>query len=103
MHADRTHLMIAALSMTPTDQLSAYTTSQLREAANDAEPRLLQQMVNDGPFMTGEEKEEWMDRVRALNIISAEVLRREARDVQIGPTLVAEIDGVRLANPLMCF
>lgn len=103
MNTARTHLMTAALSVSPIEQLVAYTTSQLREAARDAEPLLLQQMTVDGPFMTPEQAAEWMDRVRALNIISAEVLRREARDLQIGPTLVAEIDGVRLANPVMCF
>lgn len=99
---DRTHLMTAALSMTPTDQLAVYTTRQLREAALDAEPRLLAQMEN-AASLTAEETEEWFNRVRALNIITAEVLRREKRDTEIGPQLIAHEDGYRLVKPLMCF
>jgi len=99
---DRTHLMTAALSMTPTNQLAAYTTSQLREAALDAEPRLLEQMAMQA-ILTEQEKLEWMDRVRALNVITAEVQRRIVRDAEAGPSYKSHEDGYRLANAVMCF
>jgi len=98
---DRTALMTAALAASPITCLAAYTTSQLREAALDAEPRLLEAMSR-GAWMTAEETVEWFDRVRALNAISAEVLRRQKRDAEIGPHLVNVEDGYRF-HPIMAF
>ncbi len=101
---DRTALMTAALSAIPLTALAAYTTSQLREAAREAEPRLMKQMTEDGPFMTPEQAREWIDRVRALNNISAEVLRREVVEIAAGPHLVTHEDGFRtLSSGVMCF
>jgi len=99
---DRTHLMTAALSMTPTAQLAAYTTSQLRDAALDAEPQLLEQMAMQAA-LTEQQKIEWMDRVRALNVITTEVQRRRARDLEAGPSYAGHEDGYRLTNVIMCF
>jgi hypothetical protein len=44
-----------------------------------------------------------MDRVRALNVITAEVQRRIVRDAEAGPSYKSHEDGYRLANAVMCF
>lgn len=83
--------MNAALPETfdPADDLSRYTTAQLRIIAGYLEPEILR-IFNDSALvdsMTDADKRKTLDAVEYLNRTSAEILRRDALP-SAGPTAV---------------
>ena len=90
------------------EDLSRYTTDQLRAINNSLEPELLRVLNEEAATLTDEQKAQWMDAVAYLNRVGGELLRRSLLPPP-GPTGVcweAMPDGsdpIRLSYTILAF
>jgi len=69
-------MTVLPTEINPVEDLSKYTTEQLRVMNNYLEPELVRICDEEGATMTKEEKTKWFDAVGFMNRVSAELLRR---------------------------
>lgn len=90
------------------EDLSKYTTAQLRAMNDYLEPELIRLCNEEGHMMTDEQKRKWFDACTFLNRVGAELLRRSDLPSP-GPTGVCfesmpdGSDTVRLSFTILAF
>ena len=95
-------------TINPVEDLSRYTTEQLRVMNDYLEPELMRLCDEKGPTMTIVEKIKWFDAVYFLNRVGAELLRRSKLPTP-GPTAVCYesmadgSDPIRLSFTVLAF